>query len=131
MDVWPHARHGLCVLDQSVIALRNCRRLLRLVNQLLDIQRLDAGKMQASFQPCNIVEFTSQTIEAFRPYCDRKNIQLFSEFSECPEIYLDLEKFETGKQTINPELHNLIRTIENSIEPLQHLIKNKNMYLFL
>ena len=80
--------------DQSVIALRNCRRLLRLVNQLLDIQRLDAGKMQASFQPCNIVEFTSQTIEAFRPYCDRKNIQLFSEFSECPEIYLDLEKFD-------------------------------------
>ncbi|GBO54407.1 adenylate cyclase [Pseudanabaena sp. lw0831] len=81
-------------LEQSVIALRNCRRLLRLVNQLLDIQRLDAGKMQACFHPCNLVEFTSQTIDAFRPYCDRKNIHLFSEFSECPEIYLDLEKFD-------------------------------------
>ncbi|MCY7333546.1 MAG: response regulator, partial [Pseudanabaena sp. CAN_BIN31] len=80
--------------EQSVIALRNCRRLLRLVNQLLDIQRLDAGKMQACFRPCNLVEFTSQTIDAFRPYCDRKNIHLFSEFSECPEIYLDLEKFD-------------------------------------
>jgi adenylate cyclase len=78
-------------LEQSVIALRNCRRLLRLVNQLLDIQRLDAGKMQACFRPCNLVEFTSQTIDAFRPYCDRKNIHLFSEFSKCPEIYLDLE----------------------------------------
>ena len=81
-------------LEQSVIALRNCRRLLRLVNQLLDIQRLDAGKMQACFRPCNLVEFTSQTIDAFRPYCDRKNIHLFSEFSKCPEIYLDLEKFD-------------------------------------
>jgi signal transduction histidine kinase/response regulator RpfG family c-di-GMP phosphodiesterase len=81
-------------LEQSVIALRNCRRLLRLVNQLLDIQRLDAGKMQACFRPCNLVEFTSQTIDAFRPYCDRKNIHLFMEFSECPEIYLDLEKFD-------------------------------------
>ncbi len=81
-------------VEQSVIALRNCRRLLRLVNQLLDIQRLDAGKMQACFRPCNLVEFTSQTIDAFRPYCDRKNIHLFSEFSECPEIYLDLEKFD-------------------------------------
>jgi signal transduction histidine kinase/class 3 adenylate cyclase/ActR/RegA family two-component response regulator len=81
-------------LEQSVIALRNCRRLLRLVNQLLDIQRLDAGKMQACFRPCNLVEFTSQTIDAFRPYCDRKNIHLFSEFRECPEIYLDLEKFD-------------------------------------
>ena len=50
-----------------VIALRNCRRLLRLVNQLLDIQRLDAGKMQACFRLCNLVEFTSLTIDAFRP----------------------------------------------------------------
>ena len=80
--------------EQSVIALRNCRRLLRLVNQLLDIQRLDAGKMQACFRPCKLLEFTSQTIDAFRPYCDRKNIHLFLEFSECPEIYLDLEKFD-------------------------------------
>lgn len=80
--------------DQSIIALRNCRRLLRLVNQLLDIQRLDAGKMQACFRPCNLVEFTSQTIDSFRPYCERKNIHLFSEFSECPDIYLDLEKFD-------------------------------------
>ena len=80
--------------EQSVIALRNCRRLLRLVNQLLDIQRLDAGKMQACFRPCNLIEFTSQTIDSFRPYCDRKNIHLFIEFSECPEIYLDLEKFD-------------------------------------
>ncbi|NUN65808.1 response regulator [Pseudanabaena biceps] len=80
--------------DQSVIALRNCRRLLRLVNQLLDIQRLDAGKMQSFFRPCNLVEFTSQTIDSFRPYCDRKNIHLFSEFAECPDLYLDLEKFD-------------------------------------
>ena len=80
--------------DQSVIALRNCRRLLRLVNQLLDIQRLDAGKMQACFRPVDIVEFASQTIESFRPYCDRKNIHLFSDFSECPKVYLDLEQFD-------------------------------------
>ncbi|MBD2188232.1 response regulator [Pseudanabaena mucicola] len=81
--------------EQSVIALRNCRRLLRLVNQLLDIQRLDAGKMQACFRPCNLVEFVSQTIESFRPYCDRKDIQLLSEFSEeCPEIYIDIEQFD-------------------------------------
>ncbi len=80
--------------EQSIIALRNCRRLLRLVNQLLDIQRLDAGKMQACFRPCNLLEFTSQTIDAFRPYCDRKNIHLFDNFNDCPELYLDLEKFD-------------------------------------
>jgi signal transduction histidine kinase len=40
---------------------------------------------------------------------------------------LDLEKFETGKQTIYPETNNLVATIEKSIEPLIQLIKNKNI----
>jgi len=40
---------------------------------------------------------------------------------------LDLEKFETGKQTIHPEKNNLVHTIEKAIEPLQQLIKNKNI----
>lgn len=44
---------------------------------------------------------------------------------------LDLEKFETGKQTIHPEKHNLIQTIEKAIEPLQQLIKNKNISVYV
>ena len=40
---------------------------------------------------------------------------------------LDLEKFETGKQTIHPSQNNLVETIEKSIEPLHHLIKNKHI----
>ncbi|MBC5834083.1 GHKL domain-containing protein [Flavobacterium sp. F372] len=40
---------------------------------------------------------------------------------------LDLEKFETGKQTIHPTQNNLVVTIEKSIEPLQQLIKNKHI----
>jgi Na+/proline symporter/nitrogen-specific signal transduction histidine kinase len=44
---------------------------------------------------------------------------------------LDLEKFETGKQTIHPTKNNLIETIEKSIEPLQQLIKNKNISIYI
>lgn len=44
---------------------------------------------------------------------------------------LDLEKFETGKQTIYPSLHNVIDTIENSIEPLKQLIKNRNISVYV
>ncbi|HEY9606993.1 MAG TPA: ATP-binding protein, partial [Allocoleopsis sp.] len=80
--------------EQSVIALRNSRRLLRLVNQLLDLQRLDAGRMQASFRPCNLVEFASQIVEVFRPYCERKHIKISTQLTSCPLVYLDLEKFD-------------------------------------
>lgn len=80
--------------DQSIIALRNSRRLLRLVNQLLDLQRLDAGRMQPSFRPCDLARFVSQTVDSFRPYCERKGIQLVTQLMPCPRIYLDLEKFD-------------------------------------
>jgi len=79
---------------QSAIALRNSRRLLRLVNQLLDLQRLDAGRMQSSFRPCDLVEFVSQIVESFRPYVEKKALNLVTEFGECPQVYLDMEKFD-------------------------------------
>jgi len=79
---------------QSAIALRNSRRLLRLVNQLLDLQRLDAGRMQPSFRPCDLVEFVSQIVESFRPYCEKKQLHLVTNFGVCPKVYLDMEKFD-------------------------------------
>ncbi|WP_072619838.1 response regulator [Spirulina major] len=80
--------------DQTQIALRNARRLLRLVNQLLDLQRLDAGRMQPKFRPCDLTEFVEQILESFRPYCDRKGLHLISHLTPCDPVYLDLEKFD-------------------------------------
>ena len=80
--------------EQSVIALRNSRRLLRLVNQLLDLQRLDAGKMQATFHPCDFAQVVRIVAESFQAYCDRKNITLSTQIQPCPSVYLDLEKFD-------------------------------------
>jgi signal transduction histidine kinase/class 3 adenylate cyclase len=80
--------------QQSVMALRNSRRLLRLVNQLLDLQRLDAGGMQPCFRPCNLLSFVEQIVDSFRPYCEKKQITLLTQLADCPAIYLDPEKFD-------------------------------------
>ncbi len=80
--------------EQAVIALRNSRRLLRLVNQLLDLQRLDAGRMQPSFRPTDLLEFVEQVVDSFRAYCEKKQIQLVTHLEACPLVYLDLEKFD-------------------------------------
>ena len=50
-----------------------------LVNQLLDLQRLDAGRMQPSFRPCDLVEFVTQIVESFRPYCEKKGLHLVTD----------------------------------------------------
>ncbi len=81
-------------LQQAAIALRNSRRLLRLVNQLLDLQRLDAGKMQPTFRPCDVMQFITETVDSFRPYCEKKGITLKTDLNECDNVYLDLERFD-------------------------------------
>jgi adenylate cyclase len=80
--------------EQAVIALRNSRRLLRLVNQLLDLQKLDAGKMKPTFRPCDLAAFTVEVVEAFQSYCERKQIKLSTEIVSCSTVYLDIEKFD-------------------------------------
>ncbi|MEO1521168.1 MAG: response regulator [Cyanobacteria bacterium J06633_2] len=80
--------------EQAVIALRNSRRLLRLVNQLLDLQRLDAGRMQSMFCPCDLQTFVHHIVETFRPYCEKRHIRLETHFQPCPTVYLDVEKFD-------------------------------------
>jgi signal transduction histidine kinase len=40
---------------------------------------------------------------------------------------LDLEKFETGKQKLYLSKNNILKTISNTLTPLQQLIKNKNI----
>ena len=81
-------------LEQSVVALRNSRRLLRLVNQLLDLQRLDAGRMQVTFYPCDFAQVVQNVADSFQAYCDRKHISLTTQIQPCPSVYLDLEKFD-------------------------------------
>ena len=82
-------------LEPAAIALRNSRRLLRLVNQLLDLQRLDAGKMQPSFRPCSLVNLCQNIVESFAPYCQNREINLVTYFNDnCPPVYLDIEKFD-------------------------------------
>ncbi|MFP4007499.1 MAG: response regulator, partial [Spirulinaceae cyanobacterium] len=81
-------------LEQSKMLLRNSRRLLRLVNQLLDLQRLDAGQMQSNFCPCDLGEVIQQIVETFEPYCEKKNLYLKTALNPCPSVYLDIEKFD-------------------------------------
>ncbi|CAD5978975.1 Sensor histidine kinase ResE [Planktothrix rubescens] len=80
--------------EQAKIALRNSRRLLRLVNQLLDLQRFDAGRMQPSFRPCDLIAFCHSTVESFQLYCQKKEIYLETNLNHCPLLYLDLERFD-------------------------------------
>jgi ligand-binding sensor domain-containing protein len=54
------------------IALRNARRLLRLVNQILDVAKLEAGAMHLAPRPVDLGPFTRGVVAAFAPVAERK-----------------------------------------------------------
>ncbi|MST34081.1 hypothetical protein GHK86_15295, partial [Acidimicrobiaceae bacterium USS-CC1] len=56
----PEVRDGLAVAE------RNARRLLHLVNGLLDIARLEAGRASADFEPTDLAELTAGVASIFR-----------------------------------------------------------------
>jgi signal transduction histidine kinase/ligand-binding sensor domain-containing protein/AraC-like DNA-binding protein/ActR/RegA family two-component response regulator len=58
------------------IALRNSRRLLRLVNQILDVAKLEAGAMHLAPRPLDLVPFTRGVVAAFAPVAERKGTHL-------------------------------------------------------
>jgi len=54
----------------------NARRLLRLINQLLDLSRLDAGKMQLDMQEADLIPLLKGCAFAFESLAASKNIRL-------------------------------------------------------
>lgn len=74
---------------------RNARRLLRLINQLLDISKLEAGSMKLQASPGNIVSFAKGVAQSFQSVAANKNITLeVMSDSDQIELYFDRDKME-------------------------------------
>jgi signal transduction histidine kinase len=57
--------------DLVELAHRNALRLLKLVNMLLDFSRIEAGRVQASYQPTDLAAFTTELASNFRSAMDK------------------------------------------------------------
>ncbi|MEO6850777.1 MAG: response regulator, partial [Mucilaginibacter sp.] len=55
---------------------RNCRRLLNLVNQLLDFRKMEVQGLQLEAQPGDVVSFVTKTAESFKDLAANKQIVL-------------------------------------------------------
>lgn len=58
------------------LAYRNSLRLLKLVNSLLDFSRIEAGRMEADFEPVDLAAYTAELASVFRSATDKAGLRL-------------------------------------------------------
>lgn len=111
-------------LEQPLVTVRrNARQILRLINQLLDINQLEAREVDLAEQVGNLPGFVGQLVDLFRPSTDLKNLALVYETDFPAGNY----RFDAGKwETILFNLlTNAVRfTLAGSISVTLHRIDN-------
>ena len=94
------------------LAKRNVDRLAGIINDLLDLSKIEAGKMEYRFEQLNIIEPVKFVMSTFENLAEKKNIRLsvnktLDEFN----IYGDSNKIE---QILNNLISNAIKFTPNN-----------------
>ncbi len=77
------------------VAHRNSLRLLKLVNTLLDFSRIEAGRMQATYEPVELAAFTAELASNFRSAIEKAGMRLAVHCDALREpVYVDREMWE-------------------------------------
>lgn len=102
-------------------------RMGRLVNEFLDLARMEAGHIQLNLESINIGEFSNRVIRKFFTIVKENNIQINTEISEIEqEIMLDADRIE---QVLTNLIDNAIRhtseggMVTLSVQPCKSGIK--------
>lgn len=93
--------------SQLLTMRRNAQRVLNLADQLLDIRKMEKGKMRLVYEPTELRSFISELVDMFRPQAEAKGLTI--EF-KCP-----LEKLDASADRNNLD-KILVNLISNAIK---------------
>lgn len=96
-------------LTEKVI--KNSKQLLRLINDILEISRYEAGKMQANFEPIDVRSLIILVTEALEHSAEQKNLEIILDCDRAPaEITSDRLRLQ---QIVTNLVSNAIRYTES------------------
>lgn len=87
--------------------VRNGRSLLNLVNQLLDLSKLETGKMQLQLSQGDVIQFLRYVVESFHSLAESQQKQLHF-LTEIDTLYIEHDR-EKLRQIISNLLSNAIK----------------------
>ena len=107
------------------IASRNCKRLSLLINDLLDLAKLESGKMGIKLAPCFINQVIDESIEGLIAWANTRSVVLVQKVQEnLPEVKIDADKII---QVLNNLVGNAIKfTPSNGIITVSAQLQNEH-----
>jgi PAS domain S-box-containing protein len=115
--------HGILPLGAAAslsTSHRNGLRLLKLVNTMLDFSRIEAGRLQAYYQPIDLSAYTEELASNFQSLCGKAGLRLIVDCAPVPLLgggeaaYVDLDMWE--KIVLNLLSNAFKFTLEGEIE---------------
>jgi PAS domain S-box-containing protein len=83
------------IRELLMIMRRNGQRLLKLVNTLLDFSRIEAGRIQAVFEPVDLAVYTSELASVFRSAIHKAGMQFVIDCPPLSEpVFVDRDMWE-------------------------------------
>jgi PAS domain S-box-containing protein len=87
---------------------RGGKHLLGLINEVLDIARIEAGRMDLSPEPVRVVDAFQDALELVQPLATKRNIQFHIELDAEPDFYV-LADHQKLKQVLLNLLSNAVK----------------------
>jgi signal transduction histidine kinase len=117
------ARTSLEEADRKLleIARRGGGRLLKLVNSLLEFSRLEAGRIDASYEPSDLATLTTDLASVFRSAFERAGVALTLDCPKLPEdVFVDRDMWE--KIVLNLVSNAFKFTLEGEVRVAQRAV---------
>ncbi|MEF9952793.1 MAG: HAMP domain-containing sensor histidine kinase [Clostridium sp.] len=103
----------------------NSLRLLRLVNNIIDLTKIDSGYLEITQKKCNIVSFVEDITDSITPYIENKNINVTFD-TDSEEIIALIDPIKMEKVILNI-LSNAIKFTPNDGKIWVNISRDENI----
>lgn len=104
--------------SEKKLIKRNSQQLLQLINQMLDLSKLEGGALKIESQQGNIIPFIEYLVESFQSLADSKHIRL-TFYKELEALQMDFDR-EKLQQLISNLISNAVKFTDESGKVVVH-----------
>ncbi|WP_204104072.1 MULTISPECIES: PAS domain S-box protein [Spirulina sp. CCY15215] len=109
------------------IAINNTDRLSRLINDILDLQRIESGQFNLKFQRCNAYDLCTQALEMLQDLAQKRGVTFSLSCADTSEIWVDPDYF---MQILSNLLTNAIKFSEPGMVVSLEAREDEGQFLF-